>query len=128
MNFEWPGDGLQKEARDIVPYGWTEALAVKLHDALVALLQSGKHRVGALEKAYTVAKSAFNGVAAECSKAGKVAWKFANNHPIWTAVIALGILVVLFPWAIEALGFAQLGPAEGIPPRSIRALRSRVCI
>lgn len=121
MNFERPGDALQKEARNIVPCGWTEALAVKLHDALLALLQSGKHRVGALEKAYTMATSAFDWVAAECSKAGEVAWNFAHDHPIWTAVIALGILVVLFPWAIEALGFAELGPVEGIHPPSIRA-------
>ena len=121
MNVEQPGNALQKEAHDIVPYRWTEALAVKLHDTLIALLRSGKHRVGALEKAYTIARSAFDGVAAECSKAEKVTWNFAYDHPIWTVVIIFSILVVLFPWAIKALGFAELGPVKGIYSPSIRA-------
>jgi hypothetical protein len=40
--------------------------------------------------------------------------KFAKDHPVFVAVVALGILVILAPWAIEVLGFGELGPIEGI--------------
>ena len=36
-----------------------------------------------------------------------------RNHPVCCSLIALGILVLLLPWALEALGFAELGPVEG---------------
>jgi hypothetical protein len=36
-----------------------------------------------------------------------------KDHPIMCAVIAIGILVVLAPWVIEALGFAEGGILEG---------------
>lgn len=38
---------------------------------------------------------------------------FARNHPIICSVIALGILVVVAPWVLEALGFAEGGILEG---------------
>ena len=38
---------------------------------------------------------------------------FVKNHPVICAVIAIGILVVLAPWVIEALGFAEGGILEG---------------
>ena len=38
---------------------------------------------------------------------------FVKDHPIICAVIAIGILVVLAPWVIEALGFAEGGVLEG---------------
>ena len=41
-------------------------------------------------------------------------WQFAKDHPVFVAVVALGILVVLAPWAIEVLGFGKLGPIEGM--------------
>ena len=40
--------------------------------------------------------------------------KFGKEHPVFCAVVALGILVILAPWAIEAIGFGELGPIEGI--------------
>lgn len=41
------------------------------------------------------------------------AYEFSSDHPVYFAIIALGILVLLAPWALEALGFAELGPVEG---------------
>ena len=41
-------------------------------------------------------------------------WQFAKDHPVFCAVVALGILVILAPWAIEAVGFGELGPIEGM--------------
>jgi hypothetical protein len=38
---------------------------------------------------------------------------FVKDHPVICAVIAIGILVVLAPWVIEALGFAEGGILEG---------------
>ena len=40
-------------------------------------------------------------------------WKFAKDHPGFVAVVAVGILVILAPWAVEVLGFGELGPIEG---------------
>lgn len=38
---------------------------------------------------------------------------FASEHPAYCTLIALGILVVMAPWVLEILGFAELGPVEG---------------
>lgn len=38
---------------------------------------------------------------------------FVKEHPVICAVIAIGILVVLAPWVVEALGFAEAGIVEG---------------
>lgn len=38
---------------------------------------------------------------------------FVKDHPIVCALIALGVLVLLAPWVIEALGFAEGGILEG---------------
>ena len=50
-------------------------------------------------------------------EAAKAIEGFAADHPLATAVfctiIALGVLVVLTPFVLEALGFASLGPVEG---------------
>ncbi|KAF2689528.1 hypothetical protein K458DRAFT_427671 [Lentithecium fluviatile CBS 122367] len=39
---------------------------------------------------------------------GEYSWKESVLH-----VIALGVLILIEPWAIEALGFGELGPIEG---------------
>ena len=43
--------------------------------------------------------------------------ELAREHPVLTGVfctvVALGILVILAPYVLEALGFAELGPIEG---------------
>ena len=38
---------------------------------------------------------------------------FVKDHPVMCAVIAIGILVVMAPWVVEALGFAEGGILEG---------------
>lgn len=40
---------------------------------------------------------------------------FVKEHPVFVTVIALGVLVMLTPWVLEVLGFAELGPVEGTP-------------
>lgn len=96
--------GLKAELDAIVgPYGWKEYLAEKVLEMLGAALQ------GAHEKLGPAIRDAYN-------KAWKVANEiegFVTRHPVMCTVIALGVLVVIAPWVIEALGFAELGPVEG---------------
>lgn len=50
-------------------------------------------------------------VAAE--KAGAAAVDFARENSGTTALVALGIVVILLPSVIEILGLSSLGPADG---------------
>lgn len=53
----------------------------------------------------------------KASEAVNATVEFAGKHPLWTAavvaIVAFGILVLLAPYLLEALGFAELGPVEG---------------
>jgi hypothetical protein len=91
---------LKKTVQDIVgEYGWTENIAKVilggLEDALKKGVQGGQ-----------VMKEAFKKVISEAPN-------FAHNHPYFCTLIALGILALLLPWVLEALGFAKLGPVKG---------------
>lgn len=50
-------------------------------------------------------------------KATNAAKDFVGEHPVFAAaivtVVAIGILVLLVPWVVEALGLGELGPVEG---------------
>ena len=37
-----------------------------------------------------------------------------HDHPVWCALIVLGMLVSLAPWVLEALGFTEVGILEGM--------------
>ncbi|OCL07168.1 hypothetical protein AOQ84DRAFT_342164 [Glonium stellatum] len=101
---EKPGHDLERTLQDIVhSCGWYEGLAKRVLDLLENTIKCGKDMVGAM-------KEADDKAAAEASD-------FVHEHPILTdviiTVIAIGILVILAPWAVEALGFGELGPIEG---------------
>ncbi|RAL07024.1 uncharacterized protein BO97DRAFT_314060, partial [Aspergillus homomorphus CBS 101889] len=38
--------------------------------------------------------------------------KFAQEHSVYTTILALGVLVALMHWVLEVLGCAELGPGE----------------
>jgi len=86
--------------------GWSEYLATKILSTLEVALEAGSRMNAALQEAYDKA----------CEAAKRIKG-FAEEHPVATAVfctvIALGVLVILAPYVLEALGFAELGPAEG---------------
>jgi len=86
--------------------GWSEYLAAKILAALETVLRAGKDLGPALSAAYERACEAAKGIPG-----------FAADHPLATAVfctvVALGVLVVLAPYVLEILGFAELGPVEG---------------
>ena len=95
------GEDLRTQVSDVVEVtNWTESLAQALLTHLANGLKQGiVMKEGPLKEAF--------------DKATAAAAEFAKEHPVWTTVIALGILVELLPWVVEALGFAELGPIAG---------------
>lgn len=72
------------------------------------LLKEGRTRLrGALADAFRKASDAVDATG-----------EFAREHPLWTAavvgIVVFGILVLVAPWLVEALGFAEMGPVEGM--------------
>src|SRR5580698_3531969 len=77
--------------------GWYEDLAAAvltgLENALKAEAPMGQAVKDAYEKATQIIADVLG---------------FAKEHPVFCTVVALGILVILAPWAIEAVGFGEL--------------------
>ncbi|PLN84727.1 hypothetical protein BDW42DRAFT_162052 [Aspergillus taichungensis] len=78
---------------------WSEAIAFALLHGLESAINSGAQMAKASSDALAQAKDAAIG--------------FAEEHPVYATVIALGILALLLPWTLEILGFGELGPIEG---------------
>lgn len=78
---------------------WTEAIATALLHGLENAIKTGAQMAKAASDALTQAEDAAIG--------------FAKEHPAYATLIALGILAALMPWALEILGFGELGPIEG---------------
>ena len=103
LHAEKGGRDLQKTLNNIVgTNGWTERVAewtlAKLEQALKEASKLGT----VLKEAYDKACDIAIGIEG-----------FVQEHPVFCTVIALGVLVLIAPWAIEALGFGELGPIEG---------------
>jgi len=85
------------------PQSWSSSLAKAILARLQQQLEDGVEMGDALR--------------AKVESAKREATSFAEKHPILTAVlgtvVVLAILALVFPWALEALGFAELGPVEG---------------
>ena len=100
LSAEKKGRDLERTLQNIVgEYGWTENIAKAILDALEKVLKNAAPMAQAMKDAFDKATSA--------------AVDFAREHPVYCTIIALGILVILAPWVIEALGFGELGPIEG---------------
>ncbi|KIW64248.1 hypothetical protein PV04_09195 [Phialophora macrospora] len=94
---EKTGEELRTQVADVVQInGWTESLAKAVLARLDDGIKTGMVLKGPLKDAF--------------DKAVTEAAQFARDHPVWTTLIALGILAVLLPWVIEALGFGARGP------------------
>ena len=82
---------------------WYEGIAKRILNHLIAALNSGRAMGAAMKDAF--------------DRASAAADKFVREHPVFAAaivtVVAVGILVLLVPWVIEALGFGEFGPAAG---------------
>jgi hypothetical protein len=102
------GVGLTRQLEDAVgAEGWTEWIAQQVLAGLEAVLKEGQEKMG------PAMAQAFDSV----SEAADKVFQFAKDHPVATAglltILAVGVLVVLAPVVVEALGFAELGPVEG---------------
>jgi hypothetical protein len=99
------GEQLYKRLQDILRMapGSYESLASHVVKSLEDALREKRPIGQVMKSAYEIAAQAASNV-----------WQFAKDHPVFCTVVALGILVILMPWLIEALGFGQLGPIEGI--------------
>ena len=94
------GAHLKKSVQDIIgERGWTENIAIiilrGIENGLKQVMPMGATMTEAFEKAVSEASG------------------LAHEHPYFCALIAVGILAILMPWVLEALGFAELGPVEG---------------
>jgi hypothetical protein len=105
---EKPGRSLELTLQDIVSEcGWTESLAAAILNTLELALKEGAPMGQAVKDAYETTVEA-------AEKALGLIRDFEREHPIlFWSLVALGILAILAPWALEALGFAELGPVEG---------------
>lgn len=93
--------------------GWTEWIAKGVLASLETVIKEGREKMGpAMAQAYDGA----------CEAAKKV-FQFAKDHPVATSVfltiVAIGVLAILAPYILEALGFAELGPVEGKLPTRV---------
>nr|POF03151.1 hypothetical protein CFP56_76369 [Quercus suber] len=113
------GAALQQDLANVVHEAgwWNDFIAERALFILAKLIEAG----GRLGPAML---SAFHRVHEEIRKIPELAADFAKEHPILTGVIcviiALGILYLLWPSMLEALGFTSLGPRLGELSRCLR--------
>ena len=88
--------------------GWTEHIAKAVLGALEYIIQNWREKVGnALREAIDAAEAAAD-----------ACFIFSMEHPYLTTglltIVAVGVLVWMAPWAVEALGFGVRGPIAGM--------------
>ena len=101
---EKPGVELQQSITGIVHQagGWDEWIAKAILNALANVLRAGKGLGPVLQDTYNRA----------CEEAKKIPG-IVRDHPYWSIVVALGILAILTPLVIHALGFTAEGVLAG---------------
>lgn len=83
--------------------GMTEAVARDVVDKLAAAIRTSGNFAGpAFRAAYNRALDAAEKIEG-----------FAKDHPVWTTVIALGMLAIMCPAVIHLLGFGLQGVTKG---------------
>jgi hypothetical protein len=82
--------------------GWKQNFARAVFEALQKAIETARPMSDALREIYKKVVHILDDIEG-----------FVKNHQILCALIALGILVLLSPWVIEALGFAEGGILEG---------------
>ncbi|BDD54463.1 hypothetical protein MAP00_000081 [Monascus purpureus] len=95
----WTGITRKRLDETVGEYGWTEEI--------------GKAVLHGLEQAIRARAKMTDAVNQAVQTATEAAVGFAKEHPVYCTLIALGVLAILTPWVIEALGFGELGPIEG---------------
>ena len=91
---------LRKDLNNAVStLSWSERLASAILACLEAALRNGVKLGKTVELAGEKAMAAAEG--------------FAKDHPVYFTLIALGVLVLVAPWVLDLLGFAEMGVVEG---------------
>jgi hypothetical protein len=99
----------EKLKRTVQDTSWNSYMAEAIIHAFEEALKKGK----AMNE---VIKDAFDKSYAEAFALFHEAYDFSRDHPleaIFTTIVVIGILVLLAPWVLEAVGFGTLGPIEG---------------
>jgi hypothetical protein len=81
---------------------WRQNFAKAVFESMQRAIETARPMGEALRDVYEKAASAVEGVEG-----------FVRDHPVVCALVALGMLVLLAPWVVEALGFAEGGILEG---------------
>ena len=108
LKAEKSGQQLKFDIESVIKIeSWTsklaEAVLHKLEEAIRLGALVGTAMAHALEQAENIIRE----------EAATLA-QFAKDHPLVVALLAVAVLAALAPWALEALGFAELGPVEGM--------------
>ena len=102
LSAEKPGVQLERRLDDVAgatAWNWEESLAKAILTGLECAIKDGAPMAEAMVEAL--------------AKVTVEAVEWSKEHPVYTTLIVFGILVILSPWVLEALGFAELGPLEG---------------
>ena len=102
LSAEKPGVQLERRLDDVVGatgWNWEESLAKAILTGLERVIKDGAQMAEAMVEAL--------------ARVTVEAVEWSMEHPVYTTLIVFGILVILSPWVLEALGFAELGPLEG---------------
>jgi hypothetical protein len=91
---------LAKQTKEVISINsWTDAIVEAILNGLKNAIKSGAQMARAAADALIQAKNA--------------AIEFAVENPEYATLLALGVLALLTPWALEVFGFGELGPIEG---------------
>lgn len=104
-NTEKNGPALRRQISDAVGEdGWTESIARAIVAGLEVVIKDGREKI----------KPVLDELIDKAEDAARNVFKFPHDHPHLTAgfvtIVAIGVLVLVAPWAVEALGFAEAGP------------------
>ncbi|KAJ4317712.1 hypothetical protein N0V94_004785 [Neodidymelliopsis sp. IMI 364377] len=84
-------------------YGMTPDLAKNTLERLTEMIRTSQEKTSpAFRAAYKTAR-----------ESAQVIEGFAQDHPVFALVVALGVLAIMAPWILHLLGFTELGPASG---------------
>ncbi|CAM6114915.1 unnamed protein product [Calypogeia fissa] len=104
------GKSFNNKNNDLSSNGWRESIALAIFSSLENVVESAVKAGVPMGKAMA---DAYQKVKCLVAEMAQETVGFAEEHPVYVTLLALGILVCLAPWAVEVLGFAELGPIEG---------------
>jgi hypothetical protein len=97
------GNALKSELQGIIQAnGWREGLAEAIFNATEVAVRNGRSMGPVIHDAYDKAVLALKNIE-----------EFVEENPVLCSIIALGIIALLMPWLLSALGFAEAGITEG---------------